>query len=128
VAAEALGDEVLDAVARDGEALALAADLAAVDLALSQLAEVLLEAREAVRAQRRGAVDVAQAPGRGRLGPAQDHPGLELLGPYGEPRARAFGALPQLLPLGELDDRPLHDPIVVHAGPGGPCAAGTGLR
>src|SRR5260221_13709110 len=106
------------AIARDGQALARAAHLAAVERAFTQLAEVLLEARQAVGPQRRGPIDVAQALGGRGLGAAQDHPAFELLGPDGEPRARAVGALPQLLPLGELDGGPLHDPVIVHAGPG----------
>ena len=43
MAAEAVGDQVLDAVAGAVEALALAADLAALELALLERAEVLFQ-------------------------------------------------------------------------------------
>ena len=51
VAAEAVGDEVFDAVAGAVEALAGAADLAAFELALLERAQVLLQARQAIGAQ-----------------------------------------------------------------------------
>src|SRR5947209_2096606 len=81
LAAEALGDQVLDAVIRAVQTLAGAADLSAVDLALAQLAEVVFEARETVGAQGRGAIDVAQAPRADRLRAAQDHAALDLFRP-----------------------------------------------
>jgi hypothetical protein len=128
MAPEAVGDEVLDAIAAVRDALASAPDLAAVELPLAQLAEMLLEPREAIGAQGGGPIDVAQSPGRGGLGSAEDHSALELFGPDREPGARALRTLPQLFPLCELDDRPLHDPVVVDAGPRRASAARTRRR
>ena len=125
VAAEAVGDQVLDTVVRAIQPFSGAANLAAVELALLEGAEVLLEAGEAVGPQRGGAIDVAQSPGRSWLRQAEDHAPLELVGPSRQPVATAAGALPKLLPLGQLDDRPLHHAIVVHAGPRRAVLAGT---
>jgi hypothetical protein len=39
--------------------------------------------------------------------------------------ATAAGALPQLLPLGEVYDGPLHHAVILHARPRGALATGT---
>src|SRR5215471_18448087 len=77
--AEAVGDEVLEAIAGAGDAAPLALHLAAGDLLLLELAQVLLEASEAVLAQCGRPVDVAQPVGVLRLGAAEDGDTLGLL-------------------------------------------------
>src|SRR5690242_20610837 len=125
MAAETLGNGVFDAVVGSEQPLARATNLAAIELALLELAEVLLEPGQAISAQGRGTIDVAQAPGRIGLGTAQDHSPLDLLRPGGQPVAAALGALAELFPFGELDDRPLHHGVVLDPGPGGALAAGA---
>src|SRR6266700_1213042 len=123
LATEAFGDDVFDAVVGAVQALALAADLSAIYLALAQLAEVILETREAVGTQRRRAIDVAQAARAGRLRAANDHAALDLLRPDRQPVEAAARTLPQLLPLGQLHNRPLHHRVVLYSCPGGPRGA-----
>jgi len=63
------------------------------------------------------------------MGPAQDGRRLYLLGPDGNPRRSAPGALAQLLPLGRLEHGPAHDTVILKAKPGRSFCAGTiGLR
>jgi len=106
VATESFGDQVLDAIVGTVQALAAATGLATLELSLAQRTQVLLEARQAVRPQRRRPIDVAQAPRRGRLRAAEDHPALDLLGPHRQPQAPAARTLAQLFPFGQLDHRP----------------------
>lgn len=117
---------MLDAIGGSRKTFSLAADLAAVQFAFAELAEVLLEPGKAIGAEGRRSIDFAQAARRRWLRPAQDHAPRELLGPNRQPEPRAVGALAELLPFSQLDHGPLHDPIVLDAGPGGPRAAGTG--
>src|SRR4029079_8321284 len=126
VAAEPIGDQVLDTVAGPVEPLALTADLPTLELPLAQRTEMLLEPRQAIGPQRGGPIDVAQAARVRRLRAAEDHSPLHLVRPGRQPVPAAARALAQLFPVGQLDDRPLHDAVVIHPRPHGPACTGTG--
>ena len=101
MATEAVGDDVLEAITGALEALAVAAGLAAGELPFSQGAQVLLEAGQAVGAQRGSAV-VGRAgvrPGCGRverggkIGDRLERPGpssLRIWRPHGWSRHSRF--------------------------------------
>src|SRR5947207_530728 len=117
MAAEPIRDQVLDAVPRGSDPLPSASDLATAGAAFLQFPEVVLQAGQAEAPQRGRAVDVAQSPGRVRYRAAEDHSPFDVLRPRRQPHLAALRALPQLLPLRELDHWPLHDRIVIDAGP-----------
>lgn len=117
MAAKAVGNEVFDAIARAVEAFAGTTDFAALEFALAQGAEVLFESSQAVRPQGGGPIDVPEAARRPRFGRAQNHSALELIGPHREPVFATPGALPQFLPLCQLDSRPLHHAVIVDPRP-----------
>src|ERR1035437_2803373 len=128
VAPKLLGDEVLEAVGAAGESVAVAIQLTAGGLPLLDFAELFLQSSQAVGAQGRRVIDLAQLVGTCGMGPAEDRRRFALLGPYREPRCPAIGTLPQFFPFRDVHGHPAHDGVAVDDSPLRPPFAGATRR